>query len=220
MGRIAGSSGPRTLEAIRRVGLRLIYEHGYEAMSLRRLAAEVGIQQGSLYNHIASKQDLLMDLVRGHMTDLLAELDRALAGIKAPLERLEAFAGFHVHYHMTRKQEVSVVNFELRSLEPKYHAEIVKLRRRYEQRLAGIIGDGIASGELAATDVRVASFATLALLTGVCTWYRPRGRLSEADVVALHVRLALDGLRRGGGTDGAAVQQPKRRLRARQKIPG
>ena len=207
MSRTVGSSGPKTLEAIHRVGLKLIYEHGYEAMSLRRLAAEIGIQQGSLYNHIASKQDLLVALVRGHMTDLLAALDRALDGIEGPLERLKAFAAFHVHYHMTRKAEVSVVNFELRSLEPRNYKEIVALRRRYERRLAEIIEQGIAEGLLAPTDVRVASFATLALLTGVCTWYRPRGRLSEAEIVDIHVQLALDGL--------AAPQQG----RSRQKIP-
>jgi AcrR family transcriptional regulator len=194
MARKTGSSGPKTLEAIHRIGLKLIYEHGYEAMSLRQLASEVGIQQGSLYNHIHSKQALLADLVRGHMTDLLAELDAALAGISAPLERLRAFAAFHVHYHMVRKREVSVVNFELRSLEPKPYKEVVALRRRYERKLAEIIAEGIAAGDLRATDVKVATYATLALLTGVCTWYRPNGRLAESEIVDIHVRMAVQAL--------------------------
>jgi AcrR family transcriptional regulator len=194
MARKTGSSGPKTLEAIHRIGLKLIYEHGFEAMSLRQLAGEVGIQQGSLYNHFHSKQDLLADLVRGHMTHLLAELDAALAGISAPLERLRTFAAFHVHYHMVRKREVSVVNFELRSLEPQPYAEVLALRKRYEQRLAEIIAAGIASGDLSMRDVKVATYATLALLTGVCTWYRPNGRLSEPEIVDIHVQMALQAL--------------------------
>ena len=44
MARTVGSNGPKTMEAIRKAGLRLIYSQGYEAMSLRRLASEVGIQ--------------------------------------------------------------------------------------------------------------------------------------------------------------------------------
>ncbi|HKU04506.1 MAG TPA: TetR/AcrR family transcriptional regulator, partial [Bradyrhizobium sp.] len=40
MARTVGSYGPKTMEAIRKAGLRLIFEHGYEAMSLRQLAAE------------------------------------------------------------------------------------------------------------------------------------------------------------------------------------
>ena len=40
-------------------------------MSLRRLASEVGIQAGSLYNHITTKQELLFDLIKTHMDELL-----------------------------------------------------------------------------------------------------------------------------------------------------
>ena len=39
MGLVVGSN-PKTMEAIRKAGLRLIFEHGYAAMSLRQLAAE------------------------------------------------------------------------------------------------------------------------------------------------------------------------------------
>src|SRR5258708_13061448 len=102
MARTIGSYGPKTLEAIRKAGLRLIFEHGYEAMSLRHLAAEVGIQVGSLYNHISTKQQLLFDLVQDHINELLRQLDLALAGNKGPVEKLHAFVAFHVTYHMSR----------------------------------------------------------------------------------------------------------------------
>src|SRR5438094_107651 len=116
MSRTVGSYGPRTAEAVRKAGLRLIFEHGYEAMSLRQLASEVGIQQGSLYNHISTKQGLLFDLIREHMLELLAALHKALDGITDPVERLSAFVQFHVTYHLTRKKEVFIANFELRGL--------------------------------------------------------------------------------------------------------
>ncbi len=40
--------------------------------------------------------------------------------------------------------------------------------------------------------------AMLAMLTGICTWYRPDGRLSPAEIIALHTRLALEGVLRRG----------------------
>src|SRR5438477_417608 len=101
MARTVGSYGPKTLEAIRKAGLRLIFEHGYAAMSLRDLAAEVGIQVGSLYNHISTKQVLLFDLVQDHVNELLRQLDRALEDKKGPEQRLRAFVAFHVTYHMS-----------------------------------------------------------------------------------------------------------------------
>lgn len=43
-------------------------------------------------------------------------------------------------------------------------------------------------------DTAVATFAILALLTGVCTWHQPTVRLSEQDIVNIHDKLVLQGL--------------------------
>lgn len=182
------------MEAIRKAGLRLIFEHGYAAMSLRQLAAEVGIQPGSLYNHISTKQDLLFDLVQDHMKTLLRALEEALQGKDNPVERLRAFVAFHVSYHMTRKREVFIANSELRSLEPKNYAAIVALRAAYERHLADILADGVSEGVFEVVDIPVATFAILALLTGICTWYRPGGRLARDAIIAAHEKLVLSGV--------------------------
>ena len=147
MARTIGSYGPKTMEAIRKAGLRLIFEHGYEAMSLRQLAAEVGIQAGSLYNHISTKQELLFDLVRDHINELLRQLDRALAGKLRPSDKLRAFTAFHVTYHMTRKREVFIANSELRSLEPKNYEAIVALRGPKDcvQETVEVTGEAVAT---------------------------------------------------------------------------
>jgi len=214
MARTIGSHGPTTLEAIRKAGVRLIFEHGYEAMSLRQLAAEVGIQAGSLYNHISTKQDLLFDLVQDHINDLLRELDLALAGNADPVERLRAFVAFHVTYHMTRKREVFIANSELRSLDAKNYDAVVALRGAYEQRLAQILADGVAEGAFEVVDIQVATFAIISLLTGLCTWYRPGGRLTRDAIIAAHEKLVLSGvapraaigeLRSGGASPKNAV---------------
>jgi AcrR family transcriptional regulator len=194
MSRTVGSYGPKTMEAIRKAGLRLIFEHGYEAMSLRQLAAEVGIQAGSLYNHISTKQELLFDLIQDHINELLRQLDRALDGKQAPEERLRAFVTFHVTYHMTRKREVFIANSELRSLEPRNYEAIVALRGAYEQRLAAILADGVEQGAFEVGDIQVATFAIIALLTGLCSWYRPGGRLTREAIVAAHEKLVLSGV--------------------------
>ena len=194
MARIAGSNGPRTAALIREVGLTLIHEHGFEAMSLRDLAAEVGIQPASLYNHIASKQDLLFGLVREHMEALLASTEAALGtALPSPREQLRAFVAHHLLYHMDKKREVYVANFELRALEPRNRDAILALRRRYEGRLIALLDQGVAAGELAIPDTRIGAYAMLAMLTGVCTWYRPDGRLSPEEVVRLHTDLVLNG---------------------------
>lgn len=212
MARTIGSHGPTTMEAIRKAGLRLIFQHGYEAMSLRQLAAEVGIQPGSLYNHISTKQELLADLIQDHINDLLRELETALHDKEGAVERLRAFVAFHVSYHMTRKREVFIANSELRSLDPRNYEAVVALRGAYEQRLAGILTDGVAEGVFDVDDVQVATFAIIALLTGLCSWYRPGGRLTKDAIIAAHEKLVLSGVTprsakpSPGGRDGTKTE--------------
>jgi AcrR family transcriptional regulator len=197
MARITGSNGERTAAAIRQAALRLIHERGFAAMNLRELAAAVGISPASLYNHMPTKQSLLFDLMLEHMTALLEQTDAALtAAGPAPMDRLEAFIGHHVLYHLERKREVYIANFELRALDPANAERIVAMRHDYEARLIALLEEGAAAGLLSLGDARISAYAMLAMLTGVCTWYRADGRLKPGDIVALHTRLALDGVRR------------------------
>ncbi|WJR75034.1 TetR/AcrR family transcriptional regulator [Bradyrhizobium sp. NP1] len=216
MARTIGSYGPKTLEAIRKAGIRLIFAHGYEAMSLRQLAAEVGIQAGSLYNHISTKQELLFDLVQDHMNELLRQLDRALQGKQRPDDKLRAFVAFHVTYHMTKKREVFIANSELRSLEPRNYEAIVALRGAYEGRLSDILADGVAAGVFDVIDIKVATFAIIALLTGICSWYRPGGRLTREAIIATHEQLVLSGV----AAPSAAPRVRARRKPARSAVAG
>ena len=194
MTRTVGSNGPATADAIRKAGLRLIHKHGYEGMSLRLLAAEVGLQQASLYHHFPTKPALLTGLVRGHMETLLLETDAALPdGRAGALDRLRSVIRHHLTYHVERQAEVFIGNSELRSLEPENRRVIIDLRRAYEQRLIRILEAGQDEGVLRIADVQTVAFAILAMLTGICTWYRPEGRLSVAELIEVHTDLILSG---------------------------
>ncbi|MEC8039319.1 MAG: TetR/AcrR family transcriptional regulator [Pseudomonadota bacterium] len=185
MARTAGShsdiTGPRVLDA----ALRLFSQHGFAAVSMRQIARDVGVQAGALYNYTPDKQALLFNLMRRHMEDLLDQ--RANRDTSAsPLERLEDFARFHIRYHLKRPDEVFIAYMELRNLTPENFEAIEELRRRYEAELEEILRDGVADGVFAPADIRIATMAVIAMLTGVTTWYRPAGRLSVDEVEGLY----------------------------------
>ena len=194
MARSVETKGSRTAQSIQRAGLRLIADYGYEAVSLRQLATQVGLQPASLYNHIESKQALLFGLIQDHLTALTEHCDLALAAVPPdPAQQLRAFISQHVLYHLGRKQEVLVANLELRSLEPENYAKIIRMRRAYEGRLIRLLELGVDAGRFGLRDVRVSAYAILAMLTGACVWFKPSGRLTKAEMVALHVDMVFGG---------------------------
>jgi AcrR family transcriptional regulator len=194
MARTTGSTGVKTKEAIRRAAIKRIYQHGFEAMKLRDLADDVGIQAGSLYNYIKYKEDFLYLLLKEVLLELLDGLAKEVDGPQTPLAALEAFIAFHLRWHTARREEVFIGNMELRSLSPSHATEIVGLREIYEKKLRDILEWGNKDKAWKVRDPKVTTYAIIAMLTGVCTWYRPRGRLSQEQLVEVYRELVLRGI--------------------------
>jgi AcrR family transcriptional regulator len=186
MARPAGVNGADTMRAIRKAAIARIFRHGYEAMNLRDLAADVHLKVGSLYNYIPQKQEFLAILMDDILSELLSDLETQVSPIADPCEKLFAFVRFHIQWHTARKEEVFIGNMELRSLSPEQYARAITLRKRYEAYLQAILRQGIKAGYWKIRDVKVTSHAVLAMLTGVSNWYRQDGRLSQARLVKLY----------------------------------
>lgn len=182
MARTAGSHSDITGPRVREAALRLFARGGYAAVSMRAIAAEVGVQAGALYNYTPDKQSLLFDLMEGHMTELLAASRDDTN--QAPEKRLHDFVAFHIEFHHARADAVFIAYMELRNLTPENFARIEALRRDYEDGLETILRDGVAAGAFKVADTKIATLAIIAMLTGVNTWFRDGGRLSLREVTA------------------------------------
>lgn len=188
MARTSGSRSDITGPLVREVALRLFARHGYAAVSMRQIAAAVGVQVGTIYAYTADKQALLADLMRVHMEGVLADWHDQPA--LAPLERLDLFVANHIATSLHHLEEVSLSYMELRNLSPENHAMIAGLRRRYEDALEDILGAGQAAGVMRITDSRLATLALIGMLTGVTNWYRDGGRLDREKLIAIYQGLA------------------------------
>ena len=172
-----------TKERIVEAAVELFHRQGYNATSLRQIADEVGLQVGSLYNHMRSKEQLLFEIMRDVMVELIEYTEERMAAARDDtLERLVAFLQASIHFHATRQKQTFIGNSELRGLSPEHRDEIVALRDRYETLLRETLQAASDAGSIRVADVQLATFAALALCTSVATWYRPDGRLPLKDV--------------------------------------
>lgn len=169
--------------------MRLFARHGYAAVSMRQIAAAVGVQAGALYNYTPDKQSLLFELMHEHLEELLASLMKPVPGA-GPLERLEHFVRHHIRFHLPRVDQVFISYMELRNLEAENFVRIEVLRRQYEDQLEAVLRDGEAAGEFQLADPRVTAMALIGLLAGVTNWYREGGRLPGGDIEEIYWDLA------------------------------
>lgn len=184
--------GGNTGEAIREAAASLFFEHGYEATSLRALAAAVGIQVGSLYNHIAGKDELLNDIMVAVMDELEPSVHKAVenAGPEA-VQRLKAALDSHIRYHAQHAREVFIGNSELRSLNPHDRQTILGRRRRYELFIRSLLEAAALETGADLLNAKLQTYAVLAIGMHVSSWYRPKGSLKLEEVVDIYTEMLL-----------------------------
>ena len=191
MARTTGSDGGRTEAALREAALTLMARHGYEAVTMRRLAAEIGVQAAALYRYFPTKEDLLFTLMREHMEGLLAAWDKARPTSSDPAARLAAFVRNHISFHVARRHSTHVSNMELRSLSRERLSSVLKLRAAYEKELRRILRDGAEDGSFAIEEPALTAMAIIQMITGVIVWFRPDERLSVQEVTETYLGMTM-----------------------------
>ncbi len=171
--------------------LGLFSKMGYEATSMREIAAAVGVKPPSLYNHYRSKEDILWEIVQGALAEILAGQERTFAEHDDTISRFEAFVSFHAEFHARRSQAAQIVNGNLPSLSGQHYRRAITLRARYEHAFRDLLAIGAKEGVFHIEDLRVTSFAILEMGMGISVWYKPDGDLSVRALADRHVSLAL-----------------------------
>lgn len=191
MARTIGSDGEKTEAAIREAAASLIARYGYEAVSMRQLAAEVGVQAAALYRYFPTKEDLLFTLMRAHMDGLIASWEAARPADGDAADELSAFVANHIGFHVMRRHSTHVSNMELRSLSRENLTQILKLRASYEKDLRRILRDGGEDGSFRIDDVALTAMAIIQMVTGVIVWFRPDERLSVEEVTRNYLIMTM-----------------------------
>lgn len=92
-----------TKEIILFKALNLFADKGYDGVTVRDIAAEVGIQQSSLYKHYSSKQEIFDTLVE----TMQAKYSEAAASLNLPEGSLEKIAKDYSNCGSTVLREIS-----------------------------------------------------------------------------------------------------------------
>src|SRR5262249_48112870 len=153
-----------------REAARLFAQKGYHGTSVGDIAQALGVQKGSLYAHIASKQDLLYETMRDGAAAFHAALDAVADDLPATEQRRLALRA-HLRVVAEQLDVATVFVQEWRYLEGERRDEFVAERRRYEERIRGLLRDGRDHGDLRSDlDEAAAALLLLSAANWAYTW--------------------------------------------------
>jgi len=172
----------------------LFRERGYAATSVRDIAQAIDMQGGSLYAHMASKEDVLWSIVIRAADRFNAQVGPiAESSVPAP-DKLRRMIRAHVGVVTGSQKDAAVFLHEWRFLSQSRRDQIAQRRDEYEALFRRVIGEGIASEAFTTVDPRMTAMAILSALNGIATWYSPNGAQSADAVADQYADLFLNGL--------------------------
>jgi Transcriptional regulator len=172
----------------------LFRERGYAATSVRDIAHALDMQGGSLYAHVASKEDMLWAIVVRAADRFNAEVGPIAESDRTAARKLRKMIRAHLAVVTSAQKDAAVFLDEWRFLSEERRAQIAARRDDYEALFRRAIADGVASGEFGRVDPALTAMVILSALNGIATWYRPDGSLTPATIADRHADLFLRAL--------------------------
>lgn len=189
MSRRAEDAGRRG--QIVRESARLFREKGFDATSVRDIAAATGLQSGSWVYHFGTKQQILAAVMREGLERALARIEAIDTADLPPRERFRALVRAHLDTILGPGQDfIPVLLYDWRSLEPGERPPVVALQKRYEAVWDRALAELQESGDWAGP-THVDRLLMFGALNWIAHWYRPRGRLAVPELAEECVRFFL-----------------------------
>jgi AcrR family transcriptional regulator len=199
-----GGSPPNRLELVHEAARAHFSTRGYEAASMREIAADAGINIATLYFYCSTKEQLLFDVLVNSQQQLAEGLrERIEAAGESWTSRLAAAIVLHIKICAEQAFPTTINRVDMQRLTPEHRAEYMAMRDAYEQELRALVRGGIEAGEFRPVDPKLTTFAILGIGLTVGRWYRPDGPLTPEQIAEQYVDFILAGLHQHD-TAGAA----------------
>lgn len=161
---------------------------------MRAIASALGWQPAALYYYYSSKEDLLFSIMDAAVEDLTVYVRDRIDPAASPTTRLRQAITAHVTAIVDHLDELSVFLHEMKSLEPKRREVVQAKSARYEHIFRDILNEGIASGDFAVADPRLARYMILSACNWIYNWYRPGGSYQPEAIASGFCEMILRGL--------------------------
>ena len=163
---------------------RLFAARGYHGTSMRDLGKELGLLGSSLYSHVESKQDLLVDVVEEGARLFEASAAGALSTEGTAADRLRALIAGHIDVVLDNLEVARTFLNEARMLDDVHRERVLVARDHYEEAFRHVLREGTRDGWFRKDlDPRTTSIFIFSILNAIERWYHPGGALDREALV-------------------------------------
>lgn len=176
------------------VAAKLFKEKGYSAVTMRDIAQAMDIKAASLYNHIKSKQEILVLIIIEIAEEFTRTMDEVVASDENTIKKIEKIIQLHIDITLLDANALACLNNDWMHLADEKLAYFIKMREDYEENFRTIIKKGIADGEIKNLNLEVIIFSTLSTLRTLYLWYGKKKSPDPKVLKSNMIQVLLNGI--------------------------
>ncbi len=179
---------------------RLVAERGYLAVRLEDIGAAAGVSGPAIYRHFPNKEALLVELLVGISTRLLAGANEVVSRADDPADALDGLIDFHLDFALGESDLIRIQDRDLGNLPPSAKRQVRKAQRQYVEIWVDVLRR--FNTELSEDEARLMAHATFGLLNSTPHSVKPNAsKTAEASERAVLRRMTVAALTSAGKTD-------------------
>ena len=158
---------------------KLFKEKGYSAVTMRDIAQALDIKAASLYNHIKSKQEILVLIIIEIAEEFTNTINEIVVSEITTIQKLEKVIQLHIDITIRNPDALACLNNDWMHLTDEELTYFVKMREDYEENFRNIIKAGITSNEIKNLNSEIIIFSMLSTLRTLYLWYGKKKDFTE-----------------------------------------
>lgn len=176
------------------VAAKLFKEKGYSAVTMRDIAQAMDIKAASLYNHIHSKQEILVLIVIATAKEFTHTMNEVVQSNENTILKIERIIQLHIDITLVDANALACLNNDWMHLADEHLADFIKMREDYEHNFRVIIKKGIENGEIKDVNHDVIVFSILSTLRTLYLWYGKKKSPAPSVLKSNMIQVLLKGI--------------------------
>ncbi len=176
------------------ISAKLFKEKGYSAVTMRDIAQAMDIKAASLYNHIKSKQEILVLIIIEIAEEFTNTMNDVVHSNESSIKKIERIIQLHIDITLRDSHALACLNNDWMHLTDSDLEYFIKMRNDYEDNFRIIVKKGIQDGEIQNHNQDVIIFSILSTLRTMYIWYKKTNQLSEKTLRKNMTKVLLNGI--------------------------
>jgi AcrR family transcriptional regulator len=170
-------------------------ELGMDKASMAQIASQAQVSKALLYHYYPSKDALIFDIVRTHLSELDDALETADRPDLPPEDRLRVLIHQVLDNYRDADNQHKVQLNCAGTLAPEQNAELRAIERRIVRRFSGVIRQINPNLDIERPLLMPVTMSLFGMMNWVYMWFRPDGPISRDDLADMMTTILLEGVK-------------------------